>query len=62
MEKLSENITVLSLKDYNVSTGNSIKKYRDKNRFIVINKQTNDIIDDANGYGFTSAHGAYKAV
>ena len=23
---------------------------------------TNDIIDDAQGYGFTSAHGAYKAL
>lgn len=62
MEKLNENIIVISLKDYNISTGNSIKKYKDKNRFIVIDKQTNDIIDDAQGYGFTSAHGAYKAL
>ena len=62
MEKLNENIIIISLKNYISITGNSIKKYRDKKRYIAVNKQTYDIIDDAQGYGYKDVHGAYKAV
>ena len=62
MEKINENIIIISLKNYNSITGKSIKKYKDKKRYIAVNKQTYDIIDDAQGYGFKDVHGAYKAV
>ena len=35
---------------------------KDKKRYIIINSNTGEIVDDAQGYGFKTKQGAYKAL
>ena len=37
-----------------------IKKGKEQ-RYVIVNKETGEIIDDAQGYGYRTIQGAYKA-
>lgn len=60
MKKLDKNIIIITIKKlitYNID----ITKYLYTDRFIVINKKTGSIINDAFGYGFKTIYDAYKS-
>ncbi len=51
---------VLTTKDITVIEAEHLSTYYQK-RYIIVNKETGEIIDDAQGYGYKSIKGAYAA-
>lgn len=43
-----------------IYTDNLFKAVKQNDRFVIIDTETGEILDDAQGYGYTTAHKAYK--